>query len=170
MAFKMKGSAFKLNNVATKSALKDSMADKVAARERSNVAKRETPSMGPEQPVDDLDRSMWTKHDALHADPDGPSPHGGSRDDKEKSAMKSPLEHKSSRDGKYIMVDGKKTKQTHSHVDKEGKKMTEEEVNKANVRKKSMKSPLEQTMSKPMDEGGSLRKNLRGVLDYVKYG
>ena len=60
--------------------------------------------------------------------------------------MKSPLEHKDERDGKYIMVDGKKTKQTHSHW-KDGKKMTEEEVNKANVRKKSMKSPLEQKLN-----------------------
>ena len=87
--------------------------------------------------------------------------------------MKSPLEHKRESDGKYIMVDGKKTKQTHSHIDKEGKKMTEEEVTKANARKKEttekspneMKSPLEQTsfIDKVKSAGEAIASNIGAV-------
>ena len=61
---------------------------------------------------------------------------GGVKTKQTMAYMKSPLEHKRETDGKYIVRDGKRMKQTHSHIDKEGKKMTEEEVTKANLRKK----------------------------------
>ena len=133
MAFKMKGNPYKMGNVATKSALKDT----------GSAASDRIREVFPEK--DERQVAATTKaHNKVHTDQGDKGAHG-------KEAvfpMKSPLEHKRETDGKYIVHDGKRMKQTHSHINKEGKKMTEEEVTEANLRKESMakmKSPLEQS-------------------------
>ena len=144
MAFKMKGSAFKLGNVATKSALKQT------------------------SPVKDM--KWWdTGEDGTPAQHEHNNKHTSGDDSEHESApakMKSPLEHKVA-----YGPEGKIRK--HHHVDKKGKKMTEEEVNKANPsqsmknhnprftrekRKAGMKSPLEQGLRSPYDPKSGLTR------------
>jgi len=156
----MKGSAFKLGNVATKSALKQT------------------------SPVKDM--KWWdTGEDGTPAQHEHNNKHTSGDDSEHESApakMKSPLEHKVA-----YGPEGKIRK--HHHVDKKGKKMTEEEVNKANPsqsmknhnprftrekRKAGMKSPLEQgvnteKMAQRSRESteGFLKKNLTKGLKSV---